>query len=236
MSSAATLLGALEAAEARLKSRRVEPSGRLRITSSVTFGRRFIAPLVTTFLVEHPAVKVELTLLDRVVDLLEEGIDVAVRLMRLPDSSLVAIPIGETRRVVVGSPALAERLGVPASVAALATMPCVTFTGVAPADEWAFERNGAPVRVPVNTVLATNQIDAAVQAAVAGVGWTQFLDYQVHEDLAAGRLQRVLRDDEPAPIPAHIVYPHARLLSANVRAFVDFATPRLRAQMAELQS
>lgn len=230
------IIGALETAEARLKSRRVEPSGRLRITSSVTFGRRFLAPLVAAFLAEHPSVKIELMLLDRVVDLLEEGIDVAVRLMRLPDSSLVAILVGETRRVVVGSPALGERVGTPVSIEDLATMPCVSFTGVSPSSEWAFERNDATERVQVNTVLTTNQIDAAIQAAVAGVGWTRFLDYHVHDELAAGRLQRVLRGHESAPIPAQIVYPHARLLSANVRAFVDFAAPRLRTEMAALQT
>ena len=223
------ILGALDAAEARLKSRRHEPAGLLRITSSVPFGRRYVAPIAVRFAARHPALRVELVLLDRVVDLLEEGFDLAVRIMRLADSSLIAIPVGETRRIVVGSPALARRSGAPASPSQLAAAPCVSFTGVAAGSEWSFEARGRAYRVPVDSVLRTNQIDAAVQAAVAGLGWAQFFDYHVADELAKGTLVEVLREHAGPPIPAQIVYPHARLLSANVRAFIDFALPQLRA-------
>lgn len=225
------ILGALDAAEARLKSRRHEPAGLLRITSSVPFGRRFVAPLAIRFAARHPQVRVDLVLLDRVVDLLEEGFDLAVRVMRLADSSLIAIPVGETRRIVVGSPALLRRAGAPASPQDLARAPCVSFSGVAAGGEWTFEAPGRPLRVAVNSVMQTNQVDAAVQAAVAGLGWAQFFDYHVADELARGRLVPVLKKHTSAPIPAQIVYPHARLLSANVRAFVDFALPQLRAAL-----
>jgi DNA-binding transcriptional LysR family regulator len=225
------ILGALDAAEAQLKSRRLEPAGLLRITSSVPFGRRFVAPVASDFAARHPALRVDLVLLDRVVDLLEEGFDIAVRVMRLADSSLVAIPVGETRRIVVGSPGLLRRAGAPKSLQDLAQAPCVSFTGLAAGAEWTFETRDRPQRVPVNIVLQTNQVDAAVQAAVAGLGWAQFFDYHVADELARGTLVPVLREHDSAPIPAQIVYPHGRLLSANVRAFVDFALPQLRAAL-----
>ncbi len=222
------ILGAVEETEARLKSRRAEPKGRLRITAPVVFGRMIVAPVVTEFLVRHPAVQVDLLLLDRVVDLLEEGIDAAVRLARLQDSSLVAVPIGQTRRVIVGSPALIRRLGKPTSAHDLARAPCVSIVGLASADEWTFDRPGRPLRVKVSTVFSTNQADAGLTACIAGLGWGRFLSYQVHDALRDGSVKQVLAEEDGGPIPAQIVYPSSRLLSANLRAFLDFAVPRLR--------
>ena len=222
------ILGAVEETEASLRSRRAEPKGRLRITAPVLFGRMIVAPVVTEFLIKHPAVKVDLLLLDRVVDLLEEGMDAAVRLARLQDSSLVAVPFGQIRRVIVGSPALIRRLGKPASVHDLAGAPCVHVPAFSSADEWTFDRPGRPLRVKVSTVLSTNHADAALAACVAGLGWGQFLSYQVHDALRAGSVKAVLTGENSGPIPAQIVYPSARLLSANLRAFLDFAVPRLR--------
>ncbi|MCE2969402.1 MAG: LysR family transcriptional regulator [Burkholderiales bacterium] len=228
------ILGAVDEAEAQLKSRRAEPRGRLRLTAPVLFGRLFIAPVVNEFLARHAAVQVELLLLDRVVDLLEEGIDAAVRLARLADSSLVAVPLGAVRRVTVGSPALIRRRGRPARAEDLAGAPVVSFTGPGPADEWSFERAGRALRVKVAPVFVSNQIDAALAAGEAGLGWGRFLSYQVAAALRDGRLKRVLDDEDATPLPVQIVYPHARLLSANLRALVDFAVPRLRKQLAAL--
>jgi DNA-binding transcriptional LysR family regulator len=222
------ILGALEETEANLRSRRAEPKGWLRITAPVLFGRLVVAPVVTEFLLQHPAVKVDLLLLDRVVDLLEEGIDAAVRLARLRDSSLVAVPIGQIRRVIVGSPALIRRLGKPRSVHDLAGAPCMHLRAFGSADEWTFDRPGRPQRVKVSTILSTNQADVALAACVAGLGWGQFLSYQVHDALREGSVKAVLTEEDSGPIPAQIAYPSARLLSANLRAFLDFAVPRLR--------
>lgn len=226
------ILTAVEEAETRLSARRGAPTGRLRITASVPFGRRFVAPVVTGFLARHPGLLIELLLLDRVIDLIEEGVDVAIRIASLPDSTMVAVPIGHARRIVVASPALLARSGTPKQPKALADGPAVSFTGLVSPAEWTLRQGRATVRVPVQSALVTNQIDTAVQACVEGLGWGQFFDYHVMDEVRAGRLVRILAAHESAPTPAHIVYPQARLLSANVRAFVDFAAPLLRQRLA----
>jgi DNA-binding transcriptional LysR family regulator len=132
------------------------------------------------------------------------------------------------RRVIVGSPGLLRRLGRPERAEDLKGAPCVSFTGMGPADEWSFERSGRALRVKVASVLVSNQVDAALAACEAGLGWGRFLSYQVDAAVRSGRLKPVLPEESTTTIPAQIVYPHARLLSANLRAFLDFATPRLR--------
>jgi DNA-binding transcriptional LysR family regulator len=196
------------------------------VTASVLFGRLRVAPLVAEFLARHEAVQVELLLLDRVVDLVEEGIDVGVRIAHLPESSLVAVPVGETRRIVCAAPGYLRKAGTPAEPRDLARHRCITFSGVS-AGEWSFGGR-PPQRVTVRPVLQTNQVDAAIDACMRGIGCAQFLCYQVQPLLDSGKLRQVLRDHEPAALPIHVVYPHARLLSSNARAFVDFAVPRLR--------
>jgi DNA-binding transcriptional LysR family regulator len=223
----------VDEAEASLSARRSEPRGRLRITSSVTFGRALLAPLVVDFMAAHPQLRVELVLLDRVIDLIEEGIDVGVRLAHLPDSSLVAVPVGQTRRIVVGSGSLLRRQRLP-DLAALRSVPCVSFAGLVSAHDWPMLEDDKVTRVPVNTVFATNQIDAAVAACLRGLGYGQFFDYQVQMPLREGKLKPVLAAHWPPPTPIHVVYPHARLLSGNVRSFVDYMVPRLRSRIARL--
>jgi len=225
------VLADVDDAEAALSARRAVPRGRLRVTAPVMFGRLHLAPVITEFVGRHPAVQVELILLDRVVDLVEEGIDVGMRIGRLPDSSLVAVPIGETRRVVCASPAYLRRAGTPVSLADLAAHRCVSFGGLAPGNEWTFATDGKAVRVTVAPALASNQIDPALDACVGGAGLGQFLSYQVRALLKAKKLKRVLVAFEPAPLPIHAIYPSARLLSSNVRALVDWAVPRLRARV-----
>jgi DNA-binding transcriptional LysR family regulator len=215
------LLAGVDEAEAALSARRSAPKGRLRVTAPVLFGRLHVAPLANEFIGRYAAVQLDLLLLDRVVDLLEEAVDVAVRIGRLPDSSLVAVPVGETRRVLCASPAYLKRAGMPSSPAELAQHRCVSFSGLGWTDA-------------ASVVLATNQIDVALDACLAGVGIGQFLGYQVRALLDAGKLKRVLAEADPAPLPIHVVYPHARLLSANVRAFVDWTVPRLRKRLPQL--
>ncbi|GIL03621.1 MAG: LysR family transcriptional regulator [Betaproteobacteria bacterium] len=228
------VLAAVDEAEASLSARRAEPRGRLRITSSVTFGRALLVPLVVDFMAAHPQLRVEAVLLDRVIDLIEEGIDVGVRLAHLPDSSLVAVRVGETRRIVVGSAALIRRHRL-VEVQSLKTAPCVSFMGLVSPQDWPMVADGQAVRVPVNTVFATNQIDAAIAACQRGLGYAQFFDYQVQESLRGGKLKPVLEPYWPTPTPIHVVYPQTRLLSANVRSFVDFVVPRLRSRIAALR-
>jgi DNA-binding transcriptional LysR family regulator len=225
------VLAEVDDAEAALSARRAVPRGRLRVTAPVMFGRLHVAPVITEFVGKHPAVRAELILLDRVVDLVEEGIDVGVRIGRLPDSSLVALPIGETRRVVCASPAYLKRAGTPESPGDLAAHRCVSFAGLAPGNEWTFASDGKSTHVMVTPALASNQIDPALDACVGGAGLGQFLSYQVRTLLETGKLKRVLAGFEPAPLPIHAIYPSARLLSSNVRALVDWAVPRLRARV-----
>jgi len=220
------VLAEVEEAEAALSARRAVPKGRLRVTASVMFGRLRVAPIVAQFLAAQPAVEVELLLLDRVVDLVEEGIDAGVRIGYLAESSLVAVHVGETRRVVCAAPAYLKKAGAPKVPRDLAQHRCIGFSGLS-AGEWSFGKHSRE-RVQIGAVLTTNQVDAALDACVRGVGCAQFLAYQVQALLDAGRLKRVLQDHEPAALPIHVVYPYARLLSSNVRAFVDFAVPRLR--------
>jgi DNA-binding transcriptional LysR family regulator len=218
------VLAAVDEAEAALSARRTAPRGRLRITAPVLFGRLHVAPLVAELLAKHAALEIDLLLLDRVVDLVEEGIDLAVRIGALRESTLVARRVGETRRVTCASPAYLKRAGAPKTPADLARHRCIGFTGLAPSGEWTF----ASERVAVRPALTTNQVDAAIDACVRGAGCAQFLCYQVQALLDARKLARLLPDFEPPALPIQLAYPHARLLSANVRAFVDFAAPRLR--------
>ena len=227
------VLADVEAAEAALSARRAAPKGRLRITAPVLFGRLHVAPVVSSFIAKHPALQVELLMLDRIVDLIEEGIDAGVRIGRLPDSSLVASPVGQTRRVVCASPAYLKRAGTPKAPEDLALHRCVSSTGVAPGHEWAFANGAATRRVRIAPALASNQIEATLDACIDGVGIGQFLCYQVQAALDAGKLRRVLDTFEPQAMPIQVLYPQTRLLSANIRAFVDWAVPKLRARMPQ---
>jgi DNA-binding transcriptional LysR family regulator len=229
------IVAAVEEAQLSLSARRTEPKGRLRIASSVSFGRTFVAPVVAEFLAAHPGVQVELLLLDRVVDLVEEGMDVAVRVARLPDSTMVAHGIGEVRRVVVASPALIKSAGMPKSPADLRTARCVSFTGVVSPGHWDFHDGRKLLRVPVSNALVTNQIDAGVLACVQGAGFGRFFDYHVLAEIKAGKLTRVLGKHEGEAVPASIVYPSSRQQSPNVRSFVTFAKDRLRDRLRSLQ-
>jgi len=225
------LLAEVEEAETALTDRRLTPTGRLAITAPVMFGRLHVAPVVTDFLAAYPQMRAELLLLDRVIDLLEEGIDLATRIGPLPDSSLVAIPLGATQRVVCASPAYLAQAGVPEHPRELARHRVICFTGLGEGHEWGFVRGSESIRVPIHDVFATNHLDAAVDACRKGLGCGRFLAYQVAELEPAGQLLRLLPEWEPAALPVSLVYPHSRLLSPRIRAFVDWAVPRLRARL-----
>lgn len=231
-SRAQQIIAAVEDAQLSLSARRTTPKGRLRIASSVSFGRTFVAPVVAEYLAAHPEVDVELLLLDRVVDLVEEGMDLAVRVARLPDSSLVAHSIGNVQRVVVASPALLRATGKPKTPQDLRNHRCVSFSGVTSPAHWEFVEGRKAIRVPVTNALITNQVDAAVLACVQGLGFGRFSDYHVQSEIKAGKLVRVLTKFEGKPIPVSVVYPSSRHQSPNVRSFLAFAQERLRVRLA----
>jgi len=226
------ILAEVEDAEQALSAGERDPSGVLRVTAPVLFGQLHVAPAVSAFLARHRRMQVELVLLDRVVNLVEEGLDVAVRIGALADSSMVAVPVGQVRRVVVASPALLRAAGRPKHPRDLAQLPCVRFTSLMPGTTWHFVENGRPLSVQVRGQLACNQAAAAVDACVAGRGFGMFISYQVRHQTQAKQLKEVLTDFAPAPLPVSLVFPHARLLSSRVRSFVDFAATQLRRTLA----
>lgn len=221
-----TILGQVRQAEARLQSRRAVPHGKLAVTASVLFGRRYVAPVVNEFVQRHPEVTAELLFVDRVVNLVEEGLDAAIRIGHLGDSSLVAIPLGRVRRVVCASPAYLRSRGTPRRPEDLRGHRCVRFTGLAPRAEWTFR--GRPRKVAIASVLTCNQVDAAIEACASGLGLGSFLSYMVAPLMRAGKLRYVLEDFETEPVPVQFLYPHSRALSPTVRAFADLCVKRLR--------
>jgi len=220
------ILAQLQDAEAALHSRRAAPRGRLAVTASVLFGQRYVAPLMSDFLKKHPEVTGELLFVDRVVNLIEEGLDAAVRIGHLPDSSLVAMPLGKVRRVVCASPAYLRAHGVPRRPEDLRAHACVRFTGLAPHAEWTFRSR--PPRVAVRSVLTCNQADAALEACAGGLGLGAFLSYMAAPHVRAGRLRYVLEDFEVEPLPVSFVHPQSRILSPTVRTFANLCADRLR--------
>ena len=222
------ILGQVREAEATLTSRRARPQGRLAVTASVMFGRRHVAPVVSEFVEAHPDVVAELLFVNRVVGLVEEGVDVAVRIGHLADSSLVAIPVGEVRPVVCASPGYLRRRGVPRRPGDIRQHRCIRFTGLQPRSEWRFRAESRNTVVAVAGALTVNQADVAVDACASGLGLGFFLSYMVAPLKRSGKLKYVLEDFEAEPLPVHVAYPHSRLLSASVRAFVDLCVERLR--------
>ncbi|MBL8482289.1 MAG: LysR family transcriptional regulator [Rhodocyclaceae bacterium] len=228
------VLAEVEDAEAMLSARRQTPSGRLALTAPVRFGNLHVVPMLTAFLLDHAEMRAELLLVDRVVDMLEEGLDLAFRIGHLPDSSLVAVKLGETRRVVCAGAAYLTAHGRPREPQDLAAHRCLRFTGLGSGTDWEFAANGKTFTVGVSGSYTTNHVDAALAACSAGLGCGRFLGYQVADALASGQVVRLLQEFEPPPLPIQLLYPHTRLLSPRVRAFVDWVVPRLRERLRDL--
>lgn len=217
------ILADLADADASLQAVRAVPAGRLVVAAPLAFGRFHVGPLLSAYLSRYPAVQGELRLGDRNVSLIEDGIDVAVRIGELGDSTLKARRVGETRRVLVAAPGYLERHGAPSSPADIAAHRCIHFSGFNAAHEWVFEREGQRLRIGFTPSFVTNGAESAVQHAVAGGGLTLVFAYQAAPALAQGRLRILLPDYERPPSPIQLVYPTARLLSAKVRTFIDMA-------------
>ncbi len=205
------------------------PRGRLRVSAPLVFGQRHLAPIVMGYLDAYPEVSVELSLADRMVDLIDEGIDVALRISRLRDSSLVARQVGEVGQYVVASPAYLKRRGTPTRPEQLAEHDIVMFASGLGTD-WRFAMPGGRDRqMRLAARFQVDRAEVAVTAACEGRGVLRTLSYQVARDIAAGRLVRLLEDFELPPIPVQLVMPSARLMAPRLRAFLDFAVPRLAA-------
>jgi DNA-binding transcriptional LysR family regulator len=218
------ILADVEEAEASAQAERVQPSGRLVVSAPLGFGRIHVTPLISAWLKRYPDVSGELRLADRMINLVEDGVDCAVRIGHLPDSSLVARNVGDMRRIVVGSSDYLARRGEPKRPAEIAAHDTIQFGATTATSEWRFVEGGEDIRIACTPRFTTNSADAAIWHAEQGGGLTRVLAYQAAESIGHGRVKIVLADFEQPPLPIHIVYPTSRLLSAKVRTFIDLVT------------
>jgi DNA-binding transcriptional LysR family regulator len=222
------ILSDVAEAEMVLSASDTTPVGHLRITAPVTYGQTHVSPLLFKFLKRYADIDVELLLLDRVVNLLEEGIDLAVRIGPLADSSMIATQVDDMRRVIVASPKWLDQHGVPEHPTALAEVACVRFSGISTLNTWRFACNGEEIAVPVQGPLVTNQALPAVAAVAAGLGCGMFLAYQVADRVQRGELVIILEAYEPAPQPVNLVYTETRLMTQRLRVLLDFMRDNFR--------
>ncbi len=222
------ILADLGEAEAAAAGSHTKPTGTLTVTASMMFGQMYVTPILTEFLDANAAVTGRTLFLDRFVNLIDEGVDVAVRIGHLQDSSQSAIKVGTVRRVVCGAPAYFDKHGVPQAPADLGRHRIIAPTAAWASLEWRFGRQQKS-NVTVHPRLFCNTNDAAISAAVEGWGLTRVLSYQIGPHLQAGALQTVLPDFEEEALPIHVIHPEGRRASAKVRAFIDLAVERLRA-------
>lgn len=219
------ILSDITEAEAAAGGVYATPTGTLAVTASALFGPIHVLPIVTEYLDRYPGMRARTFFIDRPVNIVEEGIDVAVRIGHLPDSGFTAIRVGTVRRVVCGAPAYFERHGVPQTPADLRHHRIALSTGAWASPEWRFARDQ---RVTIDPVLQCNTNEAVIATAKAGWGLARVLHYQIGPALLAGELRIVLADHEEPPLPIHVLHPEGRHAPAKVRAFVDLAVARLR--------
>ena len=223
------VLAAVEAGESALSAEADEPAGQLTVTAPVQFGQMHVAPAVTRFVRRYPKVQIRLLLFDRVVNLLEEGIDAGIRIGELVDSSLVAQPVASVRRMVVASPAWLKAFGMPKHPRDLLDANCIRFSGSS-GPWWTFFEGKRQFTVPVKGNLEFNHVGPSIDACAEGMGFGMFISYQVEALVRQKKLKVVLEAFEPPPRPISVVYPHARLLPARTRLFVDW----IKAELATL--
>ncbi|NEV01070.1 LysR family transcriptional regulator [Bradyrhizobium uaiense] len=218
------ILADVEEAEDAVESERTRPEGRLVISAPFGFGRLHVSPVVTAYLKRYPDVGVDLRLSDRRINLVEDGVDLAVRLGHLPDSTLVARHVGQMRRIVVASHGYLKLRGEPKRPAELTAHDTIQFGAMTAVPDWRFMEDGQEIRITPTPRFTSNSSDAAIQYAEQDGGLTRVMAYQAAESLKAKRVRIVLAAFEQPPVPIHVVYPTSRLLSAKVRTFIDLVT------------
>lgn len=206
------------------------PKGELAVTAPILFGKKFVMPSIVRYLQQYPEVDVSAYFLDRVVNMVEEGMDVAVRIGQLPDSGLKALRVGKVRRMLCASPDYLARYGVPTHPSELHEHVVIATTNLSPRAGWRFGVTDEPTMVRMKPRLTVTSNDGAIAAACAGLGIARLLSYQVVEEIASGRLQVVLADFEEAPWPIHILHRESKYGSAKVRAFIDMLAADVRAK------
>lgn len=228
------ILESVEEAEREVAGEYVAPKGELVLTAPIVFGRLHLLPVVTQFLARFPEIDIRLVLSDRFVDLVADHVDVALRIGNLPDSDLIARPIGEIRPVCCAAPAYLNERGRPEQPAELLGHDCIGFDGAMPGREWPFVIDSERRVLSVRPRLVVNTAEAAIDAAIAGAGITRVLSYQVAAAIGDGRLEAVLPAFAPPPSPVRLVHATRGLAPQKLRAFMDFAAPRIRARLAAL--
>ncbi len=219
----------LEEAEDAAVGVHAAPRGELRITAPVLFGRLFVTPILGDFLDQYPLVNCRTLFIDRSVNLMDESIDVAIRIGNLPDSSLIAVRAGTVRRIVFAAPQYLEKHGRPEHPADLASHRLIQSVAVERVPEWRFQDEGRALAVRIESRLRMNTNDAVIELVARGWGISRLLSYQIAPYLAAGRLQTLLDAYELPPLPIHVVHQEGRMVSTKVRTFVDYMVDRLRA-------
>lgn len=218
------ILADVEEAEDAVESERTRPEGRLVISAPFGFGRLHVSPVVSAYLKRYPKVGVDLRLSDRRINLVEDGVDLAVRLGHLPDSTLVARHVGQMRRIVVASHGYLKLRGEPKRPADLTSHDTIQFGAMTATPDWRFVEDGQEIRITPTPRFTSNSSDSAIQFAEQDGGLTRVMAYQAAESLKAKRVRIVLAAFEQPPVPIHVVYPTSRLLSAKVRTFIDLVT------------
>lgn len=236
--AARRILEQVEDAEREAAGEFTLPKGELVLTAPLMFGRLQVLPVVADFLAAFPEINIRLVLADRNVDLIGDHVDMAVRIGKLPDSSMVATQIGEMRTVTCASPALLGDHGIPRAPDGLLRLPCVMVDAPMPSPSWRFREagSGTALDVPVQPRLSVTTPEAAAQAAILGVGIVRLLHYQVAEAVERGELHIILDMYEPEPAPVHLVHVSRGQMPLKMRRFLDFAAPRLRQTLKERSS
>ena len=209
------------------------PTGELIVTATIGLGRIYLIPILADFLKAYPDIKVSLILTERVLSLFEEQIDVALRIGALSDSSMIAIRVGAIRRMICASPAYLAARGTPRTPDDLTGHDCITYAGLVSPDVWTFVRDKTNVAIPVHARLVVGTAEAACDAACAGIGITSAFSYHFQAALERGALTSLLDEFQPATLPVNLVYTASRFLPIKMRAFLDFAAPRLRRVLGE---
>ncbi len=226
------ILAEMSEADDAVRSTQRAPRGHLTISAPVLFGAKFVTPIVTEYLQCHAEVSVSCWFVGRLVNLMEEGVDVAVRIADLPDSSMQAIRVGGVRRVIVATPGYLKKHGIPIAPEDLQSHSIISVNPSIPTSEWLLVESGQARVVKLQPRMFTNGNESAIAAASNGFGLTRVLSYQVADQLRDGRLKTVLSEFEPAMLPVHVIHREGRHASAKARAFLDLAIERLRADPA----
>jgi DNA-binding transcriptional LysR family regulator len=233
--SCSRLLDDMRDADEMVTGEHRAPKGELTITAPVGFGRKHLQPVALEFLRDYPQIDLRLLLVDRVLNLVEDHVDVALRISELPDSSLVARPLGQIKMVVVAAPGYLQSAGEPAHPSDLPGHQCILWASLGARRAWQFKVDGQEAMFPIGVRLTTTLPESAVEAAQAGLGLAQVTSYQAADAVSAGSLVPVLRVFESAPTPVSLVHPSNRRVPLKLRAFLDYAAPRLSQRLSALQ-